>query len=487
MKTYLFYDLETTGRNKCFDQVLQFAAIRTDLELNELERHEIKIKLNRDVIPDPEAILIHHIPITEMLEGESEITAMLKIHALLNTPGTISCGYNTLGFDDEFLRFSFYRNLLQPYTHQWANDCARMDLYPIAILYYLYKPEGIRWPTIEGKPTFKLEKLSIENQLAVGNAHTAIVDVEATLALARLFMQNRDMWNYTQGYFEKKIDLARCNQLSVCIEHDKEKHRIGLMVGEAGGTDMYQFPALALGQHNHYKNQTLWLRLDKPMLRDTNPENITTNTWVVRKKPAEPGLLLPFTTRFIKHLSAERLKITEENIEWLKNNAEILGEIKHYHKEYTYPKVHNLDIDAALYETGFLTPQEQKLCQSFHQATAENKVQLLQQFINPNLQAMVIRILGRHYLDYLTPEITQKFNNYLDQISSNNLDDISVNYRNEKRLTCYFALASIGQLKATRTLDNEQIKLLDDLEKYLSTLQNGLSNGKKFYSENISA
>ena len=59
--TYLFYDLETTGLNKCFDQVLQFAAIRTDKELNELEQHEIKIKLNADVIPSPQALLTNNI------------------------------------------------------------------------------------------------------------------------------------------------------------------------------------------------------------------------------------------------------------------------------------------------------------------------------------------------------------------------------------------------------------------------------------------
>ena len=40
-RTYLFYDIETSGLNKCFDQVLQFAAIRTDLELHELEHYEI--------------------------------------------------------------------------------------------------------------------------------------------------------------------------------------------------------------------------------------------------------------------------------------------------------------------------------------------------------------------------------------------------------------------------------------------------------------
>src|SRR4029079_4326828 len=128
MQTYLFYDIETTGLSKSFDQVLHFAAIRTDLQLKELSRHEIKIKLNRDVIPSPYALLTHKIGIHDMLTGVSEWDAMRQIHEWLNTPGTISLGYNTLGFDDEFLRFSFYRHLLKPYTHQYANQCYRMDI-----------------------------------------------------------------------------------------------------------------------------------------------------------------------------------------------------------------------------------------------------------------------------------------------------------------------------------------------------------------------
>ena len=43
-KTYLFYDIETTGLNKAFDQVLQFAAIRTDKQLNEIDRYTIKVQ-----------------------------------------------------------------------------------------------------------------------------------------------------------------------------------------------------------------------------------------------------------------------------------------------------------------------------------------------------------------------------------------------------------------------------------------------------------
>src|SRR3990167_351623 len=120
--SYLFYDIETTGLNKCFDQVLQFAAIRTDLSFNEIARAFISIRLNPDVTPSPAAIMTHRISMQDMQSGKPEVEGICEIHRLMNTPGTISLGYNNLNFDDEFLRFSFYRNLLPPYTHQYANQ-----------------------------------------------------------------------------------------------------------------------------------------------------------------------------------------------------------------------------------------------------------------------------------------------------------------------------------------------------------------------------
>ncbi|MFQ6275400.1 exodeoxyribonuclease I, partial [Coxiella burnetii] len=239
-KTYLFYDLETTGLNKCFDQIIQFAAIRTDEALNELNRHEILIRLNPDVIPSPEAMIIHRFSIDQMLSGKAEIEAIREIHQLVNTPGTISVGYNTLGFDDEFLRFSFYRNLLPPYTHQYDNFCGRMDLYPLTILYYLFKPNALNWPD---PFDLKLENLSKANQLAEGQAHNAMVDVEASVALAKLLMNQEAMWRYVIGYFDKKTETQRLSQLPIGIQSTFGSHHEGVLIqGVFGAQLAYQAP-----------------------------------------------------------------------------------------------------------------------------------------------------------------------------------------------------------------------------------------------------
>jgi exodeoxyribonuclease-1 len=468
-KTYLFYDLETTGTNKCFDQVLQFAAIRTDLELNELERHEIMIKLNPDVIPSPEAIVVHQISVIEMQQGEPELIAMEKIHALLNTPGTISCGYNTLKFDDEFLRFSFHKNLLPPYNHQWAYDCGRMDVYPVAMLYYLYKNDMIQWPEVEGKVSLKLEELNKLNHLAVGHAHTAIVDVEATVALAKLLFKDRKMWNYVMAYFDKTEDVTRMKTLAKVLQSGRDFHQIGLFVGGVGSTDFYQYPALSLGQHNHYKNQSLWLRLDKPELAQTTLDSVTETTWVAKKKAGDLGFLLPFSGRHIRHLNEERLKQCEENIAWLKANPSIFNEIKEYHREYKYPDVPNIDVDASLYQSGFLTSAEQQLSARFHQVTPSEKMSIARTFKNKNLREMAVRVIGRNYPDYLDEKGKKVFSKRVSDIYHQSAEQAPVDYKNGRQLTAPVALQKIEEMLCQENINIQQKELLMGLKDYLSS------------------
>ncbi len=467
MQTYLFYDIETTGLSKSFDQVLQFAAIRTDLNLQELERHEFKIKLNPDVIPAPRALLTHRIGIEAAANGIPEIDAIRQIHALLNEPGTISVGYNTLGFDDEFLRFSFYRNLLPPYSHQFANLCQRMDLYPITVMYHLYKNDIIKWPIIEDRLSLKLENLNRANNFVPGRAHDAMVDVEITLALARRFIQAREIWDYISNYFCKNTDSERFEKLPIQFMLADQEHYHGLMIlGKFGAKENYQAPVLYLGESSTYKNQKLWLRLDTDNLPLLTEDSIYDNTWVVRKKLGEPPFILPPAERFLKHLSPKRLELAQANRLWLQQNPVLFQKIIDYHRAFVYPVFANTDIDARLYLNGFWNDEELEFCRRFQRGAPAEKAVMTEKLPNSNLKSLAIRLLGRNYPDHLTPELKQQFDHYLQQLNREE-NDALIDFKGNKRLTAKLALLEIDAVRTAGGLDLEQQELLTGLENYL--------------------
>lgn len=449
--TYLFYDIETTGLNKCFDQVLQFACIRTDHELNELSREEIQIKLNPDVIPSPAAVITHRIGVSDFSNGLSEYEAIQKIHALLNTPNTISVGYNSLGFDDEFLRFSFYKNLLPPYTHQYANQCGRMDMYPITLLYYLFKRDHLQWPNKNGAINLKLENLNSYNQFFNGQAHNAMVDVEVTLALARKLFEDQTMWKFVIDYFHKKTDEERISG-----------NTTGFMVnGKIGSSAQFIAPVIHLGQHLHYKNQSVWLRLDEPNLPNTTPDKITETTRIFKKRLGEPPIFLPPKDRYWSLLSEERKNIVEKNKNWLNTHTDMLKSITDYYQHEKYPAVPERDNDAALYDIGFSTPLEEKCFQQFHTAKPDEKEAIAMRIPNITRREQAIRILARHFSEHLSSDNKKYIDTYLQSQP--------IDFRGEKKLTRTEALKEIEALME-KSLDAEQKKLLSELKRFLTHL-----------------
>jgi exodeoxyribonuclease-1 len=488
MNSYLFYDIETTGLSKAFDQILQFAAIRTDMNFNEMERHNIMVKLRPDVIPSPNATITHRISIAQ--SGVCEFEALAEIHRLVNQPGTISLGYNTLSFDDEFLRFCFHRNLLSPYTHQHKEGCRRSDLLPITIMYYLYKREVLdNWPEIDGKPTMRLEHLSKANQLASGQAHNAMVDVEATVELARRLYKEAKMWHYLDGYFDKAKDTKRIEKIPISFRSIACSNRIALMIGnEYGSANSYQVPVLLIGNSIPYKNQTLWLRLDNPKLRELQLSDIPSKTssaeeemrfsqksWVIRKKYGEPGIVLPPKERYWNSLSQERQRIVEENKDWLQSHTTLFHKMIQYHREFRYPEIPDLDIEAALYQKGFLSEKEQALCRQFHDALflykktkkMPDKVEMVSKFVDIDRRQLASRLLCRNYPDDLPTMLTKDFEDYMRRVNPENEDEALFDHKYNKRSTPASALMEIDKLRQESELDNQQVELLDELENYI--------------------
>ena len=465
MTTYFFYDIETTGLNKAFDQVLQFAAIRTDMELNEIERHSIMIQLRPDVIISPRALITHRISISDTMNGLCEYDGIREIHRLMNEPDTISLGYNTLGFDDEFLRFSFYRNLLPPYTHQYLNGCRRMDLLPVTTIYYLFKRGVLSWPEVSGRPTLKLEHLSSFNDLATGQAHDAMVDVKATVELTRRLMKEKEMWDYLTAYFEKGTDKSRLQKLPVLFDNTAAEHRYGLMIGtEFGYKQQFQSPVLSMGNSTPYSNQTLWLRLDQQNLRDTTDETIAENTWVIRKREGEPGIILPPSERYLNSLSQERRNTVEENSRWLQSHPELFQKIIHYHREFSYAEIPDLDADAALYQAGFMSREDEALCRQYHEVSLAGKSEIATQFSSRETRTLASRLPGRNFKNENCEALAVDFDQFLKKVNPVQEGDALLDYKGEKRTTPSNALAEISKLRSEAGLDWQQRQLLDELE-----------------------
>lgn len=187
--SFLFFDLETTGAEPVFDRPLQFAAIRTDTALEPIGEPVVwYARPPEDCLAHPAAVMTTGLlPDDPVLAGaDSEANLANRIHRLVSQPNTCVVGFNNLRFDAPMLRFLFWRNLLDPYRHEWADGNSRFDVLDAARAYRLLAPDALNWPVgSDGRPTLRLSELSAANGLTHENAHDALSDVEATIDLAR--------------------------------------------------------------------------------------------------------------------------------------------------------------------------------------------------------------------------------------------------------------------------------------------------------------
>ena len=188
-----WYDYETTGIDPRCDRPLQVAGIRTDEALNEIEAPlNLYCRPSDDILPHPMSCLITGIdPQRLERQGLGEAEFMTRLHAELARPGTCSAGYNSLRFDDEVTRYSLYRNFFDPYAREWQGGNSRWDLIDLLRTAYALRPQGIEWPQEDGRVTLKLERLTAANGIDHGQAHDALADVRATIALARLLRERQ--------------------------------------------------------------------------------------------------------------------------------------------------------------------------------------------------------------------------------------------------------------------------------------------------------
>ncbi len=238
MKTFLWYDLETFGLNPKYDRIAQAACIRTDMDLNIIgEPLLLYCRLSPDYLPSPESAMITHItPQKVNEEGIIEAEFIKRLRTEFMVPNTITVGYNSIGFDDEVIRSTLYRNLYDPFEREYMNGCSRWDIINLVRATHDLRPDGIVFEKKNeetGAPSFKLTDLTEENNIEQVGAHDALVDVYATIAVAKLIKEKQPkLFKWALDHRGRR-DIS--NEINV-LQHQPFLNTQPMYVSEHGNT-----------------------------------------------------------------------------------------------------------------------------------------------------------------------------------------------------------------------------------------------------------
>jgi exodeoxyribonuclease-1 len=407
-----WHDYETWGADPRCDRPAQFAGLRTDLDLNPLDEPLVLYcRPADDVLPHPEACLITGLtPQQARAEGVVEAEFFAAIHAALARPGTCALGYNTLRFDDEVTRHGLYRNFYDPYGREWQNGNSRWDLIDVVRLTRALRPEGIEWPLREdGETSFRLEDLTAANGIEQTGAHDALVDVRATIALARLLRaRQRRVYDYAFGHRDKAsvqalLDLR--SKPAVLHVSSRFPARHGCMA-----------LVVALAPHPTNKNGVIVcdLRSDPTPLLTLGPDEIRRRVYTRAEDLAEGEERIPLKVVHVNRcpVLAPRSTLTPEAAErWsidvaaglrhrdaLVGDTTLPGKLAEVFGASPYPPA--MDVDLRLYD-GFPSDADRRRFEQVRHTPPEALGALHPRFDDPRYAELLFRYRARNWPDLL--------------------------------------------------------------------------------------
>ncbi|MCH2153347.1 MAG: exodeoxyribonuclease I [Phycisphaerales bacterium] len=413
--SFLFYDFETDGQNPMFCRPVQFACIRTDLELNPIDGDTGTISWCRppvDRLPAPEACLVTGVtPQQAEARGQTECSFFAEINKQMNQAGTISVGWNSLRFDDMICRFGFWRNFHDPYEHGFRNDCRAWDLIDLARAAQALRPEGITWPSGKnGAPTFKLDQLAPANGIDHADAHDALADVRATIDFARILRNSQPkLWNWA-------MKLVETDAVEKWLNSNEPLVHVSPKLPATQGC-LSPFRVLARNPLDKRGFIGWDLRHDPSDLLEADVEEIQRRVFTRQSELPDGETRFPLKqiksnrspfvapTSVLEGADLDRLQLDDQ--QWQRNDQKLMN------CESTLEEVRSKlrlvfgttppsasEAEAALYE-GFLDRKDQGLRNKVHKAQPKELARIGDQFDDPRLIDLMFRYRGINYPETL--------------------------------------------------------------------------------------
>jgi len=459
----LWYDLETFGLDSRGDRIAQFAAIRTDLDLRQIEEPTILYcKLSDDYLPDPLSCLVTGITPQEVnAKGLVEAEFIQLINAEFSRPDTTVAGFNSIRFDDEFIRNALYRNFFDPYRREYEHNNSRWDIIDLVRATHDLRPEGIRWPERNevNRPVFRLTSLTEANGIEHLGAHDALVDVRATIAIARLIKEKQPrLYQYAYD-LRSKNRVKRLLKAPFGGEHTSLiLHTNPLFSSEYGNTRLI----LPITYLKTNANAVVCFDLScevEPLLSAT--EETLMNT---------PGV---FTISINKCPFVSPVNVLTEELErklgidsalaatkaaYIRTHPNVIAVI-HRVKD-TFERVD--DVDYQLYDA-FFTNRDQQVFETLRQAKPREKMGFLNQVQDPRFGTLLFRHVGRNWPEAFTEEERKR---WISHAANRTL-----NPPGDGKMTWKFFYRSIEEkLESVDTTPREK-QLLAELKEYGTALE----------------
>ncbi len=410
METIFWYDLETFGVNPSRDRIAQFAGIRTDLNLQAVDEPlELFCRQAADYLPDPGSCLVTGItPQQCQARGLPEAAFADAILRAVGRPATCVAGYNNIRFDDEFLRYLLYRNFYDPYGREYQQGNSRWDLLDVMRAAHLLRPKGMEWPRRpDGLPSFKLEEITRANGIAHADAHDALADVRATIAVAGLLRQAQPR---LFDYLFKNRGKRAVRPLLDVRAGEPVLHVSGMIGAERGNASLF----LPIVEHPVNGNAVICydLREDPAPLLELDPAEIRRRVF----SPAEDlggvariplkeihanrcAIVMP--ARWVDDRIADRMRLDraacDRHLARLAGHGDLSAAVRDVFLREPLPPS---DPEQALYQ-GFIPDSDRRLCTQLLDCPPEQWLDHTWPFHDPRLQALLPRSLGRSYPEHL--------------------------------------------------------------------------------------
>lgn len=433
--TFFFYDLETSGTDPRKQRIMQFAGQRTDMNLKPIgDPIDVMVALSEDVLPEPHAVLITGItPQKSREDGYSEAEFVKLLHKQVLLPGTIMTGYNNIRFDDEFMRYTLYRNFHDPYEWAWQDGRSRWDLLDVVRMTRALRPDGIKWPVKEdGQPVNSLEMLAAENNFDHKRAHNAMSDVEVLVDLARLLREKQSkLFDYLLKMRDKK-EIAKLVNLDdpQPFVYASGRYPIGLghttvayplAPGDKPGTvivyDLRHDPADWDIMNIHELKGIRFANYEKRQMEGFVP--LPAKLLAYNKCPAvAPMGVLDSDTQDRLKLD---LNLVQQNLVKLRRSG-LADKLREAFMGGEFAKSN--DVDAQLYD-GFVTDADKPKMNAVRNASANDLADFNPNFADERLSELLVRYKARNYPQSLNEDERGKWEEYRTDRIMNDLPKYS--------------------------------------------------------------